>query len=760
MWTRASATEQNARLEGERTILRSPNWPLRFGGTLVLAILCLAWWGPSLAPKDPMESTAILQVNGQWSTPPFPPLTPGFPIGSDQFGRDLLSQLLWAIRPTLVMVIIIAVVRLGLGVSIGMVAGWTDRGIGRIADFLIANALSVPVIIVALIVVAGKHTHPDLAIFIFALSLTGWADTAQIIKQQTIVIRQQPFIEAAEALGADRGCLFVAHVLPHLLPYVWIQLPFEVSSVQLIIGGLGFLGYYINQGIMISIDGTLSRKAIVYPELGQMLASTLEITTAPFGMVAAGSMVFLIVLGFHLLGLGLRQRWDRYRYGGAPHSLPRLNLWLIEELLMKRIRHIIHRRARRWRVGLAAVVIIIGGLWLARWASVGSLFSRSGNPPSSGPSSVSEARPSPTSSLPEQKTSVNQPSAKLVWEYELPDRLRIPPIPGPAGNLFVMTQSGKLLALNREGQMIGEITLPETDDFVRIALPTPISEDAFLYYTQAAVYAIGASGEVRWKFEVASDFYYPAPWKRFVYIVEDHGKVYQLDFEQGLVWHFSHPQGLAYHLQDGPAVDDHGNVYVALRSTGETDSDLLFALSPEGNLLWQVGLPPRPARLTGGQVLFSPVSNVLSFDGLFIDALTGTVFDLQVPEQAESIQVNPLGQFVITSGGSTIAYDFSSGKPKIVTNPTPALHRKINGHKFVGLLQQPQIALWCHADQEHARLHCLLTASSEPEEVAGEFTVEGIPKYRYIQLAPDMTRMYIYTDSDGHRVIAVNFIVP
>ncbi|HLB45610.1 MAG TPA: tetratricopeptide repeat protein, partial [Anaerolineales bacterium] len=105
---------------------RQFNWPLIIGSLLVSAVLFIAVFGPRLAPRDPMEEMHVAQVGETWLAAPYPPFTvPGFPLGSDKLGRDVFSQLLWAVRPTMILVSIVAGVRLALGIIIGLASGWS-----------------------------------------------------------------------------------------------------------------------------------------------------------------------------------------------------------------------------------------------------------------------------------------------------------------------------------------------------------------------------------------------------------------------------------------------------------------------------------------------------------------------------------------------------------------------------------------------------------------------------------------------------------
>ncbi len=113
-------------LTGARDARRT-NWPMIVGITLLLLLAFLALVGPALAPRDPLETNTPVKVADEWVRLPYPPLAvPGFLLGSDEFGRDLLSRLLWGIRPTLVLITIVAIVRLILGLVIGLIAGWSS----------------------------------------------------------------------------------------------------------------------------------------------------------------------------------------------------------------------------------------------------------------------------------------------------------------------------------------------------------------------------------------------------------------------------------------------------------------------------------------------------------------------------------------------------------------------------------------------------------------------------------------------------------
>jgi ABC-type dipeptide/oligopeptide/nickel transport system permease subunit len=175
-----------------------------------------------------MQENFTLKVDGNITRPPYPAFkVPGFPLGTDSFGRDIVSRLLWAVRPTLILVASVALARLVLGILIGLWAGWATGRVGRTLDSIIAGALSIPVLIVALMVIAAVGIEREMAAFIF-----GWPDrlgeTARLVSEQTRSIRTV-YVEAAQALGASDIRVLGSHILRQIMPLVSMLLAFEVA---------------------------------------------------------------------------------------------------------------------------------------------------------------------------------------------------------------------------------------------------------------------------------------------------------------------------------------------------------------------------------------------------------------------------------------------------------------------------------------------------------------------------------------------------
>jgi peptide/nickel transport system permease protein len=470
------------------------NWPLFLGAFIVAAFALAALIGPHVAPHDPLEENRILQVGETWYPPPVNAFTiASYPLGTDRFGRDLWSQLLWALRPTLTMVLVVALTRLLVGTLIGLGAGWSEGRTAQLLDSLIAAALAIPLLMVALVVIAAVGVELGIWAFILGLTVTGWAEVAQLVREQTRLVRGQEFVEAARAAGSSSGQILITHVLRQIAPLLWMLLSFEISSTVAVTAGLGFLGYYVGGDVWIEVGDWVARRASGAPELGQMLATSRTQLNHPWPMVVVGTAIFLMVLGFNLLGEGLRLRLSVEQLGrrslivvATDEVLP----WLGQRL----------RRPRVAALTGAVLLLTLGGLLWWRLDSV----SNSSTP------AIAARTPVPGNHLwPLQDYdpygSLNPPAlgpkGTVTATLLLKDESGF--FGGPAvdaqGGLYVATAGGTLYALTADGTLRWQATLPVTP-----AVGTPaLSADGTIYVVDKAggLSAFTAAGEFRWRSE-------------------------------------------------------------------------------------------------------------------------------------------------------------------------------------------------------------------------------------------------------------------
>jgi ABC-type dipeptide/oligopeptide/nickel transport system permease subunit/outer membrane protein assembly factor BamB len=521
------------------------NWPLLLGSVLVLLLAVLAIKGPEWAPQDPMKENYALSIDGRIVRPPYPAFRlPEFPLGTDQFGRDLISRILWGIRPTLSMVVIVAAVRLLAGILMGLLIGWSSGRAQRWMDNALSMALAIPVLIVALMGITAVGIQKGLPAFIAGLALTGWAETARLVSEQTRTLKSQTFIEAARALGAsDRRILFV-HILTHITPLAWMLMAFEISSTMVVVAELGFLGYYIGGGSWIEISDFAVVNTTGLPELGQMLATVLINLVNPMPMIVVGGVVFLIIFGFNLLGEGLRLRlqrqvevgWSRPRWmRGAfgdwldVNVKPIIQGWL--EIYGSRLAWISliiaivfgwtvfsDLRPQNRVISAQTLIIVPGGhLWASerhdaqgtRWTDVQGpdapviqwIFNAPGG--FDGGPVVSAEGTIYVASLEGRLIALN-PDASIRWEAELVDMPVGTPALGAQGQIYVALNGGGLSAFTAEGQKEWDF-IPQS---TRKSTSGPVvSSSGLIYYTRVErVQAVRPDGQELW-YKIAKDDY-------------------------------------------------------------------------------------------------------------------------------------------------------------------------------------------------------------------------------------------------------------
>ena len=301
----------------KRGRVREVNYPLIIGGILTAIFIFIAIFGPYLATHDPLEPNRTMKIEGQWVTAPYRPgQIEGYPLGSDEIGRDILTRILWGVRPTLVMCLVVVLVRMGGGLLLGLSAGWYGGGYARFVESLIGAALAIPVLVFAIAAITYIGVERGLLAFAVALSLTGWAETAHFVKDRTQTIMQAPYIEGAHAIGLKPGRILRRYVLPQLWPVLPSLIAFELAAVMLLIAELGFLGIFIGGGQTIDVPDPNSGAFLMITtsgqaELGQLLADFwAKIIKTPWLPFIVGTVVFLQIFAFNMLGEGLRRQMD------------------------------------------------------------------------------------------------------------------------------------------------------------------------------------------------------------------------------------------------------------------------------------------------------------------------------------------------------------------------------------------------------------------------------------------------------------------
>lgn len=566
---------------------RRINWSLVFGSLIVTLLAIVALRGPAWAPKDPLQENYSLRVDGKIVRPPYDPLSvQGYPLGTDQFGRDLLSRLLWALRPTLYMVSLVALVRLGLGILLGIIIGWSTGFSGKLLDSVLSGALSIPVLIVALMGITAVGIDKGLLAFVVGMGLTGWAETARLVSEQTRTIKGQVYIEAARALGASDLRVLLAHILLQITPLIWMLMAFEISSTLLIIAELGFLGYYIGGGVWIEVSDFQAVNVAGLPELGQMLSTSLVSLVKPWVLIIIGSVVFLAILGFNLFGEGLQTRYRHrliYGLGRSFGHRTKLGEWFETKVSIP-VGYWLETNAARLGL-LVALFILIGGwkMWQdARPVEVPVSEQQYISIPGAH-WWASERRDAQGSKW---TPAYGPKDSQIAWIYPVGSGFSGGPVVDAQGIVYATTLDKILVALNPDGTQLWRRELPE------IPVRTP---------------ALGAGGEI--------------------YVTDRSGGLSAYAPGGDLLWTYSPPTGRE--ATSGPIVASNGQIYY-------TRVDAIQAISSRGEALWQAVVLDRyievpPILSAGESFLFlfeaalSADSGVpLSLEGLDIDELQFT----------------------------------------------------------------------------------------------------------------------------------------
>jgi ABC-type dipeptide/oligopeptide/nickel transport system permease subunit len=289
------------------------NLPLILGFLMVMALILVALYAPVLAPHNPFEMRALVRIDGELTAAPFEP-SEHYPLGSDVRGRDILSMLLYGARQTLVIAIVVVAARLSLGCIVGALAGWFpgsafDRLAMAAADF----SAAFPPLILGAILIFLFDIRQGMVTFALALCFIGWGEIAQYVRSEFIVVRGQPYIEGARAIGLTEVAVIFRHAVPNVITSLIVLAALEMSAVLLLLGELGFVGIFVGGGSMADV-GDRPAGFFDVPEWGGMLAGSWRYIRNKFWIPLYPAAAFAFsILAFNLFGEGLRRLVEKGR---------------------------------------------------------------------------------------------------------------------------------------------------------------------------------------------------------------------------------------------------------------------------------------------------------------------------------------------------------------------------------------------------------------------------------------------------------------
>lgn len=272
-----------------RSLLREPRVVL--GGGFILLLILLAVFAPVIAPKDPLEQDLMLGT--------LPPFTadgaePGYWLGTDDLGRDVLSRIIYGTRIALTVAFVAAtfsaLIGTALGLAAGFYGGWTDRAVSRLVDIWMAFP---PVLLsVLLVAVFGPGLHSVIA----AIVIIDWTRFCRVVRAETKRQAGLDYVTAAETLGFSRIHILLKEILPNVAPVLVALISLEMGIAVIVEAILSFVG------LSLSSDT---------PTWGGMIAQGRQIIYQGWWVLVFPLLaLFATVLAFNQLGNGLRTALD------------------------------------------------------------------------------------------------------------------------------------------------------------------------------------------------------------------------------------------------------------------------------------------------------------------------------------------------------------------------------------------------------------------------------------------------------------------
>jgi len=258
----------------------------KVGGFLVGLAILSAVVGPWIAPFDASAQELALRLEG-------PSMLHWF--GLDELGRDIFTRVLAGARISLVVGLVVVSVSAAMGTLIGSVAGYYGGGIDETISRVVDILLAFPGLLLAIALVAVLG--PSLVNVVLALSLIGWVGYARLVRGLVLRAREFEYVLAARAIGATTPRILLRHIVPTALPALTVQAALGMAGAILSEAALSFLGLGVQPPT---------------PSWGTMLNyGRAHLLDAPHLTIFPGVAIALLVLGFNLLGDGLRDRIER-----------------------------------------------------------------------------------------------------------------------------------------------------------------------------------------------------------------------------------------------------------------------------------------------------------------------------------------------------------------------------------------------------------------------------------------------------------------
>jgi peptide/nickel transport system permease protein len=261
-------------------------------GALIVGVLIItAIAAPWIAPHDPNDQTLMHSLRPpSWQEGGMPE----YVLGTDQFGRDILSRIIYGGRVTLITAFLAALLAALFGTIMGLFGGYYGGRVDSIVSRIVDIFLGFPLILLALALVAVLGAN--LQNLVLAMAITGWMIYTRVIRGNVLTLREQEFVHASRALGASNFRIIMRHILPNVYTPILVLITLEMARLVLIEASLSYLGLGVPPPT---------------PTWGRMLAESRDyMLVADWLVIFPGLAIMLTVLGINFLGDGLRDAFD------------------------------------------------------------------------------------------------------------------------------------------------------------------------------------------------------------------------------------------------------------------------------------------------------------------------------------------------------------------------------------------------------------------------------------------------------------------
>lgn len=262
-----------------RSLLRNPQGTLGLVLMLVLAVLVI--FGPLLAPVDP----EAMHFSDRFAQP-----SAAFPLGTDWFGRDLLSRVMVGAQSTVLLALLATVIATVIGALVGIISGYLGGWVDEVVMRLVDAVMAIPGLLFALLIISALGSSAINAVI--AIGIAFAPGMARISRSVTLQVRALDYVAAARSRGEGAGWIVLAEILPNVAAPIIVEATIRVAFAIMTLATLSFLGLGAQPPS---------------PEWGLMIAEGREhMFRSPWPIIVPGAAIALVAICFNLLGDGLR----------------------------------------------------------------------------------------------------------------------------------------------------------------------------------------------------------------------------------------------------------------------------------------------------------------------------------------------------------------------------------------------------------------------------------------------------------------------